>query len=72
MLLHALHNGLIVLLLYFEPELTARGIGIEEQKHLPEAWIAMGAGAVCFGIAALYVLTRRGTEPEETTATTLG
>jgi len=44
-LVHILHNGLLALLLIYEPELTARGIGVEQEQHLPELWIAAGAGA---------------------------
>jgi ABC-2 type transport system permease protein/sodium transport system permease protein len=58
-LLHALHNGLLVLLLYYEPELTAQGIGTSPETHLPKLWIAVGASAVGVGLVTLYALTRR-------------
>ena len=57
--LHTLHNGLLVLLAYYEPQLSAHGIGIAEDKHLPAAWVAAGACAVCAGLVALYAATRR-------------
>jgi ABC-2 type transport system permease protein/sodium transport system permease protein len=64
-LLHALHNGVLVLLAYYEPQLAAHGIGIAEEKHLPAAWIVAGACAVAAGLGLLYLVTRRGDEREE-------
>jgi sodium transport system permease protein len=57
--LHTLHNGLVILLAYYEPELTRARIAISETEHLPAGWIAAGAAAVCAGLAVLYVATRQ-------------
>ncbi len=64
-LLHALHNGFLVSLAYYEPQLAAHGIGTAEDKHLPAAWIVAGACAVSAGLVLLYVATRRGDDREE-------
>ncbi|MGE5195219.1 MAG: ABC transporter permease subunit/CPBP intramembrane protease [Deltaproteobacteria bacterium] len=64
-LLHTLHNGFLVLLAYYEPQLAALGIGLAEDKHLPTAWIVAGACAVAGGLVLLYVATRRGDDREE-------
>src|SRR5262249_23702149 len=58
-LVHILHNGLLALLLIYEPELTAQGIGVAQEKHLPDLWIGAGAGAVCLGLVTMYAATRR-------------
>ena len=57
-LLHALHNGLVILLAYYRPELEARGIGISESQHLPASWIAGGVAALCAGVLVMYFATR--------------
>jgi len=75
MLLHAAHNGLLMMISYYQPELAARGFGIEEQanlesSHLPASWLA-GAGlvaAVGFGLMSLATRETAGTNSEETGA----
>lgn len=47
MVLHAMHNGVLVLMIYYLPELKARGWGIEERSHLPATWLA-AAAVGCF------------------------
>ncbi len=56
--LHTLHNGLVILLAYYEPELTRAHVGISETEHLPTAWIGAGAAGVCVGLILLYAVTR--------------
>ena len=63
MLLHTLHNGLLIILVYYEPQLTERGIGITREMHLPTDWMAAGVTTACLGLCAIYALTRR--EPGE-------
>ncbi len=63
-LMHTCHNGLLILLVYFEPQLSAHGIGIARETHLPAAWLAAGVTAACAGLCVLYALTcRRPAEP---------
>ena len=57
MLLHVIHNGLLILVSEFESELTQLGIGISERQHLP-AFVLVGA-AVPIAVAAL-LLARTG------------
>lgn len=64
-LLHALHNGLLVLLVYYEPTLTSRRIGISQTQHLPTDWINCGATAAFVGLVAMYFATRRGAAADE-------
>ena len=58
MLLHTIHNGFVILVAYYEPQLVARGIGIAEQEHLPTAWLAAGALAVTAGAIGMYAATK--------------
>ena len=59
MLLHTLHNGLLIMLVYYEPQLSERGIGIARETHIPTEWMAAGVTTACLGLCAIYVLTRR-------------
>jgi ABC-2 type transport system permease protein/sodium transport system permease protein len=60
--LHTLHNSLLVLLGYYEPQLAARGWLLSDNDHLPAAWLlAAGAAAVC---GALW-LWRQAPRPKE-------
>ena len=61
MLLHSLHNGLLLSLSSFTKELTTLGIGTESQEHLPARWIIAAAIAVSIAVAMLMLSTRRRT-----------
>jgi sodium transport system permease protein len=50
MVLHTLHNGLLLAVVYWQEELAARGIGVEEAEHLPLVWLAASAVAVIVAI----------------------
>jgi ABC-2 type transport system permease protein/sodium transport system permease protein len=54
MLLHACHNGLLLTLGYYRDELTARGWGIQEQTHMPAAWLAAAAVGVIVGWSVVW------------------
>lgn len=56
MLLHACHNGLLMLLAYYKEELAARGIGMEEQSHMPPSWIVMSLTALVVGVVLIWLL----------------
>ncbi len=58
-LLHTLHNGFLILVAIYEPQLMALGIGISQEKHLSYVWLAGGAIAVCVGLTVVYAATRR-------------
>lgn len=53
MALHATHNGFLALVMYYLPELKARGWGIEEQSHLPPLWLAAAAVGLVVGTLGL-------------------
>src|SRR5262249_49405320 len=54
LLLHAVHNGTLLLLGYYQPELTARGWLPEGLESVPVMWLAAGAGGAV--VAFLWVL----------------
>jgi len=66
LLLHACHNTFLILVTYYEPALTARGIGVSQEAHLPPVWYAGGAICVALGLLTIWALTRGG-QREETT-----
>ncbi len=54
MLLHACHNGLLLTLGYYRDELSARGWGVQEQAHMPAAWLATAAIGVIVGLSLVW------------------
>lgn len=54
MLLHALHNGFLLLVAYYRDQLAARGWGLQEQSHLPPGWIVVAAVGVAVGAALVW------------------
>ena len=64
MILHALHNGLLVLMAYYEPWLSERGWMPSAEDHLP-AWLLAGA-AVGAGLGLVWLWRLRPLRrPEE-------
>ena len=61
MLLHSLHNGLLLSLSSFTKELSTLGIGTESQEHLPTRWIVAASVCVAIALAILILSTRRRT-----------
>jgi ABC-2 type transport system permease protein/sodium transport system permease protein len=58
MLLHFCHNTFLAFIIYYEPALVARGIGVSEGQHLPPALYAGGAVAVGLGLILIWAVTR--------------
>jgi ABC-2 type transport system permease protein/sodium transport system permease protein len=63
MVLHALHNGCVALLGYYQPQLTELGWPMSETAHLPAAWLAVAALGVVAGIGWLACLNRQTITP---------
>ncbi|QDS87582.1 ABC-2 family transporter protein [Rosistilla ulvae] len=57
--LHALHNGILVSMSHFETKLLERGIGIDAQTHLPTVWLGVALLVIGAGAAVLLWSTRR-------------
>jgi sodium transport system permease protein len=49
-LLHAANNSSLILVAYYEKQLSGWGIGIEEATHLPLHWFAIAAVAMAIGL----------------------
>jgi len=64
MLLHACHNGLLLTLGYYRDELSARGWGVQEQAHMPAAWLAAAALGVIVGLSLVWKKPRLVRRPD--------
>jgi ABC-2 type transport system permease protein/sodium transport system permease protein len=60
MLLHCLHNGLLLTVSSYTDQLKALGIGSEEQQHLPVPWM-IGATVVATAALATMFIPRSAT-----------
>lgn len=59
MLLHACHNGLLLLIAYYRDALADRGWGLAEQAHMPVTWLATAAGCIALGVGLILGTTRK-------------
>jgi len=57
--LHACHNGFLLMVSYYQDQLAERGWGIEESSHLPIGWIVASALISAFGLFSIHRFTRR-------------
>jgi ABC-2 type transport system permease protein/sodium transport system permease protein len=57
-LLHTLHNSLLLTVIYYQDELKARGWGLEEKKHLPLTWQTLGLLGIIVGVGLLVATTQ--------------
>lgn len=57
--LHALHNGLVLSILYYRDELLARGWGVQEEEHLPLTWHVAAVVGIIVAVGLLMATTRR-------------
>jgi ABC-2 type transport system permease protein/sodium transport system permease protein len=65
MVLHALHNGLLLSLMYIAPTLKAWGWDIEDQRYLPWPFVAATATAAALALALVTWLGRQRTDRAE-------
>jgi sodium transport system permease protein len=64
MVLHTLHNALLLSVVYWRDELAAHGIGVQETTHLPAGWLL----AATVGVGAAVALMLLATKPPPTPA----
>jgi ABC-2 type transport system permease protein/sodium transport system permease protein len=72
--LHVLHNGLLLLLVQYRDAIIARGWNLADRTHLPAAWFLVAGALVAGGMLLVLVATRRpvateraGTDPGHAT-----
>jgi sodium transport system permease protein len=56
--MHVTHNSLLVLLGYYEPQLSELGWNTEPGAHLPYSWLGMAAAVAAAGGVVLWLSTR--------------
>ncbi len=55
MLLHVLHNGVLLCVVHYKIQLEQQGFGLEQRSHLPPVWLAVTAGlALLAGLSLLF------------------
>ena len=59
MLLHVVHNGLLLSLAYWRDSLADAGFGMEEDSHIPLLWMVAAAITIVAAVALLRFTTRR-------------
>lgn len=59
MLLHVVHNGLLLLIMIYQDALQKLGWGLAEQEHMPRVWLTVSAVCLLLGALLLVWGTRR-------------
>jgi ABC-2 type transport system permease protein/sodium transport system permease protein len=63
---HACHNGLLMTISYFQPQLASAGWGLGEQEHLPVSWLGWGALAILIGFGLQWFTSPAPNQPSST------
>jgi ABC-2 type transport system permease protein/sodium transport system permease protein len=58
MVLHACHNGLLLLVVYYRDQLAAFDWDVSERGHLPARWLIVGAAGLAVGMIMLMRRSR--------------
>ncbi|MGB4712213.1 MAG: ABC transporter permease subunit/CPBP intramembrane protease [Fuerstiella sp.] len=66
MLLHLLHNGLLISISEYESELSAMGIGTSEHQHIPIGWLACAAVPIVIAAILLFRANRPAEADDQT------
>lgn len=59
MVLHAGHNGVLLTVAYYRQGLAAHGWGVQEQAHMPAAWLALATCSLVAGLCLVWTSSRR-------------
>ena len=59
MLLHAIHNGVLLTMADYRETLIASGIGGEQRSHIPAVWLAVAALGILAGATLMFLSSRR-------------
>ena len=57
-ILHACHNGLLMMMVSYKDQLADWGFGVEEGTHMPTTWLAISIGSLLFGILFIGYLSK--------------
>lgn len=60
MLLHAIHNGLLLAVSHYQDQLKEAGFFVEERSHLPIHWLLSGAAMLAIGFFFVWLSGRVG------------
>ena len=58
MVLHAIHNGLVLSILYYSDELVSSGLDVKDEVHLPLTWHVLAAVGIVVGVGLLMAAKR--------------
>jgi hypothetical protein len=50
MVIHFVHNGLLMMVLYYQQHLSFLGPGFDHQQHLPGSWILIATLLLALGM----------------------
>ncbi|WP_339733074.1 ABC transporter permease subunit/CPBP intramembrane protease [uncultured Gimesia sp.] len=62
-LLHMIHNGLLITIASYQESLSRLELNLENQKHLPIAWLGGSLLMVVVGFGLIYISNRRQPTP---------
>jgi sodium transport system permease protein len=63
MLLHVVHNGLVLLIVHWRNALAEHGFGVEDASHLPATWLAVAAVGAVVALVMLALTYRAPSSP---------
>jgi len=63
MLLHAVHNGFVLLVVHWRDALAESGFGVEDASHLPATWLAVAAVGAAVAVVMLALTNRAPSSP---------
>jgi sodium transport system permease protein len=59
MVLHTVHNGLLLSITYWQDQISRLGFGVEEQTHLPLIWLVLAGLGILVAVFMLIAATRK-------------
>jgi sodium transport system permease protein len=70
MLLHSLHNGLLLCMSHYSDELKRWNILVEEDRHLPESWLIFAGLGLVIAFLSIWLTTRKWNAPGDPNSST--
>lgn len=66
-LLHAVHNSLLMTIAHFRDELSGFAVGLQSQQHLPNSWLLTAGAALIVGIGMMLTMAARSDDENRET-----